>query len=323
VRDVGLVDRLVAASIPLVPTGLVRHFARPYIGGETLEQALAVVTALNDRDLAATLDVLGEDVGSTSAVEAAVASYVAAIDAVASRGLRSGVSVKPSALGSRLGWSACHDAVATVVAHAAGVGRFVRLDMEESPTVDGTLQLYRQLRSEGHVNVGIVLQARLWRTAADVRALAGLRPDVRLCKGIYLEPPAVAMQEREAIRHSFAGLLRMLLRAGCRVAVATHDEALIADALAAADELGLDAAGYELQMLLGVRPDLAETLRRAGYRVRIYVPYGRDVLPYSVRRLRENPAVAGHVARALARDLTGAGHRAVSDCRRHLLGRGR
>jgi proline dehydrogenase len=316
VSDVGVFDRAVAAAIPLVPTPLVRQFARPYIGGETLAEALDVVAGLNARDLSVTLDVLGEHVADAAAVEAAVAAYLAAIDAVAARDLRSGVSVKPSALGSLLSWDVCFEAISTVVAHAARAGRFVRIDMEDSATVDGTLDLYRRLRAAGHVNVGIVLQARLWRSAADVKALAGLRPDVRLCKGIYLESPALAMQQREAIRHSFAGLLRMLFRAGCRVGVATHDEVLVADALAAADELGIGADGYEFQMLLGVRPDLAETLRRSGHGVRIYVPYGRDVFPYSVRRLRENPAVAGHVARALARDLTAAARRGAARCRR-------
>lgn len=315
-KDVGIVDRLIAATIPLVPTSLVRHFARPYIGGETLAEALPAVADLNARGLDATLDVLGEDVRDAAAVEATVAAYARTLDAIVERGLRSGVSVKPSALGSRLGWQSCHEAVARVVVQAAGAGRFVRLDMEESRTVDGTLALYRRLREEGHDNVGIVLQARLWRTAGDVRALADLRPDVRLCKGIYLEPPAVGLQEREAIRHSFAALLRMLFRAGCRVAVATHDEVLIADALATADELGIGANEFELQMLLGVRPDLAQMLRGSGYRVRVYVPYGRDVFPYSVRRLRENPAVAGHVARALVRDLSTAVRAAAPGCRR-------
>jgi proline dehydrogenase len=293
----------------------VRHFAAPYIGGETLEEALTVVADLNARGLDATLDVLGEDVRDAAAVEAAVAAYGGTLAAVAERGLRSGVSVKPSALGSTFGWEACHEAVARVVAQAASTDRFVRLDMEESGTVDGTLALYRRLRSEGHDNVGIVLQSRLWRTAGDVRALAELRPDVRLCKGIYLEPPETGLQEREAIRHSFAALLRMLFRAGCRVGVATHDEVLVADALAAADELGVGAGGFEFQMLLGVRPDLAGALHASGYRVRVYVPYGQDVVPYSVRRLGENPAVAGHVARALVRDVSMAVRAAAAGCR--------
>lgn len=303
--DVGIIDRAVAAALPLVPTRLVRTFAAPYIGGETLEQALCVVRRLGSSGLAATLDVLGEHVHDEASVRGMVEAYRSALRALAAGGADSGVSVKPSALGAAIDWDLCHDAVTEVLREAAAE-RFVRLDMEESATVDGTLALYRRLRDDGHKNVGIVLQARLWRTSADVRALADLRPDVRLCKGIYLEPPGVGMQDREAIRRSFSALLRPLLRGGSRVAVATHDEVLVTDALAALDEHALAAGGYEFQMLLGVRSDLARTLHRSGHRVRVYVPYGKDVFGYSVRRLRENPAVAGHVARALAGDLARA-----------------
>ena len=308
--DVGVLDRLIAAAIPLVPARLVRDFASPYIGGETLPQAMATVDRLNAAGLAATLDVLGEHVRDAVSAEAMVGAYCAALDALAARGADSGISVKPSSLGAALDADLCHDAVVDVLERASAGGRFVRLDMEEAVTVDRTLKLYRRLRSEGHENVGIVLQARLWRTTDDVRRLVGLRPAVRLCKGIYLEPPTVAMQDRDAIRRSFSQLLRQLLRGGARVDVASHDELLVADALGAFEELGVARDGYEFQMLLGVRGDLAQTLRRAGHRVRIYVPFGRDVVPYSVRRLRENPAVAGHVARALARDFGFAARRA-------------
>jgi proline dehydrogenase len=305
--DVGVIDRAVAAAIPLVPTRLVRTFAAPYIGGETLEQALSVVRRLNGAGLAASLDVLGEHVHDEAGVRAMVVAYRQALATLTAGSADSGVSVKPSALGAAIDWDLCYEAVVEVLdgaaASSAGGGRFVRLDMEESDTIDGTLALYRRLREEGRERVGIVLQARLWRTSADVKALSDLAPDVRLCKGIYLEPPSVGMQDREAIRHSFSTLLRQLLRGGSRVAIATHDEVLVTDALAAVDEYAVPAGGYELQMLLGVRGDLAQTLRRAGHRVRIYVPFGKDVFGYSVRRLRENPAVAGHVARALAADL--------------------
>jgi len=304
--DVGLIDRAIAAALPLVPTRLVRDFAAPYIGGETLGQALTTVGRLNEAGMAATLDVLGEHVHDAGTVRAMVRAYLAALDGLAAQGADAGVSVKPSALGAALDADLCHDAVVEILDRAAANCRFVRLDMEEAATVDATLDLYRRLRSEGRENVGVVLQARLWRTTDDVRRLLDLRPDVRLCKGIYLEPPAVAMQDRDAIRQSFSGLLRQLLRGGAHVDIATHDELLVTDALGALDESGVPRDGYEFQMLLGVRGDLAQTLRRAGHRVRIYVPYGRDVFAYSVRRLRENPAVAGHVARALARDMVRA-----------------
>jgi proline dehydrogenase len=183
-----------------------------------------------------------------------------------------------------------------VVAGAEELGGFVRIDMEDSSTVDATLALYRDLRARGRKGVGIVLQSRLWRTIDDVLALAKLRPNVRLCKGIYLERPQIAMQDRDAIRASFSMLLRVLLKNGSYVAIATHDEQLIVDALATIQELGIGGDGYEFQSLLGVRSDLARLLAR-NHTVRIYVPYGSDSFAYSQRRLRENPQIAGYVAR--------------------------
>lgn len=308
-----IVDRAVAAALPLVPAAVVRGLAAPYIGGETQAEALVVVRRLNDAGLAATLDVLGEGVGDPATAQRAADAYVSVLSALSAGVPRCGVSVKPSALGGAFDWGLCHDLVAPIVERAAADGRFVRLDMEDAVTVDGTLDLYRRLRADGHDNVGIVLQARLWRTSADIAALADLRPDVRLCKGVYLEPAAVAMQDREAIRRSFGALLRRLLRAGCRVGIASHDEAVVADALAALDECDAPQGSWEFQLLLGVRADLARTLSQDGHLVRIYVPFGSDAVAYSVRRLRENPTLAGHVARALGADLL----RATAQLARH------
>ena len=182
-----------------------------------------------------------------------------------------------------------------LVRDAGARGIFVRIDMEDSTTTDDTLALYRDLREEGHEGVGIVLQAVLRRTLADIEALAPLQPSVRLCKGIYLEAPSIAFQEFEAIRKSFVTCLDALLAAGCRTAVATHDEWLIERALERVSDLDRDA--YELQMLLGVRPERARELVAAGHPLRIYVPYGQQWYEYSLRRLQENPKVAGYVAR--------------------------
>jgi proline dehydrogenase len=169
--------------------------------------------------------------------------------------------------------------------------------MEDSSTTDATLALYRSLREEGYEGVGIVLQAALRRTLSDIEALSDLRPSVRLCKGIYVEPASIAFQERQVIRKSFVACLDALRDAGCRVAVATHDEWLLEQAL---DRLPrLQAAGYEFQMLLGVRAPRGRELVAAGHPLRIYVPYGQQWYEYSLRRLQENPSVAGHVAKDL------------------------
>jgi proline dehydrogenase len=172
----------------------------------------------------------------------------------------------------------------------------VRIDMEDSSTTDDTLRLYRELREEGHDNVGVVLQAMLRRTADDIAGLADLRPSVRLCKGIYVEPPEVAYQDFGEVRASYVRALDALLAAGGHVGIATHDEWLLDEGrrLVAEHELAPDA--YEFQMLLGVRPELGAGLVREGHRLRIYVPFGRNWYEYSLRRLQENPKLAGYIA---------------------------
>ena len=304
---IGLFDRLVARAVPLVPGPIVRRLGAPYVGGTTLEEALGLVADLQRRHLATTVDILGEGVDGDRTATAAGNAYIATLDTLAARGLPLNVSLKPSGLGSTLGWEVARRHIDSVVAHAEALAGFVRIDMEESSAIDATLALYRELRACGRERLGVVLQSRLWRTADDVDALAELKPNVRLCKGIYLEPPRIAMQDRDAIRASFSALLRRLLKNGSYVAIATHDERLIVDALSAIDELGVGTEGYEFQTLLGVRPDLARMLA-LHHTVRVYVPYGSDSFAYAQRRLRENPQIAGYVARDTLRELSRVGH---------------
>jgi proline dehydrogenase len=299
---IGLFDRLVARVVPLVPDLIVRRLGEPYVGGMTLDEALGVVDELKHDRLATTVDILGESVDGDSAASAAAAAYLATLDALAVRGLSLNISLKPSGLGSDLGWDVAAQNIDRVVAHVEELDGFVRIDMEDSSTIDATLALYRDLRAHGRERVGVVLQSRLWRTVDDVCALAELKPNVRLCKGIYLEPPRIAMQDRDAIRASFSALLRLLLKNGSYVAIATHDERLIVDALATIEELGIGRDGYEFQSLLGVRSDLARMLAR-DHTVRVYVPFGPDSYAYAQRRLRENPQIAGYVARDTLREL--------------------
>ena len=284
----------------LVP--IVRRLGAPYVGGMTLDEALRLVTRLKRDHLVTTLDILGESVDGESAATAAADAYMATLDALAAGELSLNISLKPSGLGSGLGWEVAARHIDRVVARAEELGAFVRIDMEDSSTTDATLALYRDLRARGRKRVGVVLQSRLWRTADDVDALSELKPNVRLCKGIYLEPPQIAMQDRDAIRASFSALLRRLLKNGSYVAIATHDEELIVDSLAAIEELGVGRDGYEFQTLLGVRPDLARMLAPC-HVVRVYVPYGSDSYAYAQRRLRENPQIAGYVARDTLREV--------------------
>jgi len=295
-------DSAVARVVPLVPHPIVRRLAAPYVAGTELPDAVRAVQALNREGLLATVNILGEQVAEPRTALAAAEEYLQTLAAIHQLGLRANVSLKPSGLGSKLSWSLAGEQIERVVTRAEELGCFVRLDMEDAPTATPTLELYRRLRAAGHQQLGVVLQARLWRSVADVAALAALTPNVRLCKGIYLEPPRIAMQDAQAIRASFVALLRRLLGGGSYVAIATHDEELIVAALDTIAELGLPREAYEFQMLLGVRGDLARLLAE-GHTVRIYVPYGPDSYAYAQRRLRENPQLAGSVARDLLRKL--------------------
>jgi proline dehydrogenase len=279
-----------------VPRAVVQLLSAPYIAGPTLEDARSTVAALNAEGKLATMDVLGEEVRRPAEAEAVASAYHSALDAVAGDHLDANISVKLTALGLEIDLDLCGSLLATVVADAAARGVFVRIDMEHSACTDDTLRLYRELRTAGRENVGIALQSCLRRTLADVGDIADLRPNVRLCKGIYVEPPAIAYQGSDAIRANFVQTLDALLELGCYVGVATHDEWLLERSLEQVAGLGRD--DYELQMLLGVRERRATELVAAGHRLRVYVPYGDRWYEYSLRRLQENPALAGMLAKA-------------------------
>ena len=304
-----LAERALALVLPAVPRGVVRRVAARYIAGETLAEAVDLVGRLAGVGKQATLDVLGEAARTRDEVAATVAEYRAALTALHAGGLPSGISVKPTALGVAFDAGLCRASFEELAREAAARGRFLRIDMEASPTIDATLGLYRELRAAGHDNVGIALQARLRRTLDDVHALAELRPDVRLCKGIYVEPTAVAFQEHAAVRAAYVRALEALLAGGSRLALATHDEWLLGESLRIAGQAGLGPDGYEVQMLLGVREERASRLVREGTRVRVYVPYGVRWYEYSLRRLLENPGMAVQIATAtVARTLGRSSH---------------
>ncbi|MHC4859956.1 MAG: proline dehydrogenase family protein [Planctomycetota bacterium] len=294
-----LFDRLIALSLPLIPRFVVRRVAGPYIAGETLTEALSVVRDLNGMGALATLDLLGEEIRDAAKAREVAEEYRGILDEIGRHDLRSGLSVKLTALGLRTHLRQCRELLERVVDTAREHGRFIRIDMEDSSTTNAALAFHRGLRKRGFENVGVVLQAALLRTEEDARRLLRDGVDVRLVKGIYVEPESIAWRDPEAIRQSFVRLLRLLLEGGARVAVATHDDVLIGETRALMEELALAPGDLEFQLLLGVREGLRDRLLADGHRVRIYVPFGRLWYEYSVRRLRENPAIAGHVTRAL------------------------
>jgi len=304
---VSLLDSAIVRLLPAVPKPIVQRFSARYIAGSTLAEAVAVVRDLNAGGKMATVDVLGEEITRERETRAIAQAYRDVFAAIGEASLDSNVSVKLTALGLGLSYELCRENLLEVVRIAAGYGNFVRIDMEDSTTTDDTLRLYRELREDGHDNLGVVLQARLRQTLDDIAALADLRPSVRICKGIYLEPAAIAFTDAEAIRVNFLRCLDALLDGGSYVGIATHDEWLIGESLARVSQRGLGREEYELQMLLGVREERRDELVAEGHRLRVYVPYGEHWYAYSVRRLQENPAMAGMIAKATAGRLLGRG----------------
>jgi proline dehydrogenase len=293
---VALLDRAIVRVLPAVPRPVVKRLSERYIAGPELADACRVVRRLNDGGKLATIDVLGEEIARREQATVVLEEYEEVFDTIEREALDSNVSVKLTGLGLKLDHDFCRDNVAALMGCAAAYGNFVRIDMEDSSTTEETLAIYRELREQGLDNVGVVLQAYMKRTLADVQALAPFRPNVRVCKGIYLEPPEIAYQEFDTVRLSFVEAVAALLDAGAYVAVATHDEWVIAETLRLIEEHGLEPHQYEFQMLLGVRSELGDELVREGHRLRIYVPFGRRWYEYSLRRLQENPKIAGYIA---------------------------
>jgi proline dehydrogenase len=293
---VTILDRAIVRVLPAVPRPVVKRLSSRYIAGTTLAEASEVVRELNTQGKEATLDVLGEEVTLREEATGLRDAYRRALDTIDEDGLRSNVSVKLTALGLKLDVGLCRSNLIALVEEAAPFGNFVRIDMEDSSTTSETLALYRGLREEGHENLGVVLQSALKRTLADIEALADLKPNVRVCKGIYVEPSEIAYQDDEIVRLNFLDALEALFDLGSYVGIATHDDWLIGEALALVERRKLPEDAYEFQMLLGVRPERGDELVREGHRLRVYVPFGRRWYEYSVRRLQENPKLAGYVA---------------------------
>jgi proline dehydrogenase len=244
----------------------------------------------------ATLDVLGEEVDDRERARVFTEQNLQALSAIAESGVDSNLSLKPTMFGLKIDEAFCHENIERIVARAKELGNFVRIDMEDATTTDGTLRIHRDLH-ERYGNVGCVLQAYMRRTLDDIEALPA-DANVRLCKGIYIESRKIAWKGFETVRHNFVAALEKLLAKGIYVGVATHDEYLVCAAEALVDRLGVSPDRFEMQMLLGVDEELRDLLLARGHRLRIYTPYGADWYAYSMRRLRENPEIAGHVAKA-------------------------
>jgi len=281
------------------------RMASRFVAGDQLEDALKVIVVLNGKGINASLDHLGEHTTNATEAHQATLDIIKALDGIQNAGVRANVSVKLSQIGLAVDPTVCAENLRSILEHAWNQGNFVRIDMEDSPVTQATLDILHQMRHLGYQNVGIVIQAYLYRSEADVESLVKDGFKVRLCKGAYKEPPAVAYPKKRDVDAAYDRLTEVLMRGAldqkCPLisedgkippffSLATHDPRRIAFARALAEKLGLPKQALEFQMLHGIRRDLQETLAAEGFPVRIYVPYGTQWYPYFMRRLAERPA---------------------------------
>lgn len=298
----GIVDKAIANSVPVIPRPIVKRISSRYIAGDTLEDAISTVRDLNRRGCVATIDLLGESTESKADAAATLENHKKVIDAIDEHSLNSGISVKLTGLGLTLNEELCRANLEEIVEYARG--RFVRVDMEDSPYTEATLNIVHDTYRR-HENTGAVLQAYMRRSIEDVQRIIGAGFSVRLCKGIYDEPRSIAYKDFDTVRQNYIFLLDELLKGGVYVGIATHDEFLIWHALRLIHQLEVPEDRYEFQMLLGVDEELRNILVGAGHKLRVYVPFGEDWYEYSTRRLKENPKIAGYVARDVIGGITG------------------
>lgn len=288
-------NNLIAHLLPLVPKSLVEIFAKQYIAGERLSQALKKIRELNENNLSATLDFLGEDPEIRKECLSAVAVYKEAIKKIHRQNLKSGVSIKLSQMGLKIDKQFCFDNVHDLVSHARQHDVFVRIDMEDTTLKADTIEQYLQLKKEFD-NVGIVMQAYLRSGIYDSNHMIENKANIRLCKGAYFwEDKKIAYKDMNIINSSYTYLLERLLSNHCFTGIATHDEHLAFEAMKIIDKLGLSKDKYEFQMLYGVQEEVRQMIQDQGHPMRVYVPFGKEWFAYSVRRLKENPKMVSYI----------------------------
>jgi proline dehydrogenase len=276
-----------------------RSFARRFIAGETVEEAIAAARIIEASGLQQTLDLLGESVANMAEADAATRAYLEVIDRIVASGVGRNISLKLTQLGLSIDRATCVDNLRRILDVAQQHGFFVRIDMENSPFTQVTLDVFETMWEQGYRNVSVVLQSCLSRSVADAKRMNELGARVRIVKGAYKEPRAVAYQEKEQVDAAFLVITKLLLSGGTYPAIATHDPAMITAAQTYAKELGIAHDKFEFQMLFGIRRDLQAGLSSEGYNVRVYVPFGREWFPYFMRRLGERPANIGFVVRGI------------------------
>ena len=291
----GVVDKVIASSVKVVPRPIVKKISSRYIAGEKLEEAVEVIQNLNRQGCVATVDVLGESTEDEQDAAAKLKEYKEVVDILEEHDLDSGISVKLTGLGLVFDEEVCRKNLEEIIKYAGERDRFVRIDMEDSPYTATTVQMALDMH-ESYGNVGTVIQAYMRRSLKDIQRLGEAGVTARLCKGIYDEPRELAYKDFETVRQNYILLLEEMLKSGTYVGIATHDEFLVWHALRLIHQLDVPKDRYEFQMLLGVDEELRSILVNAGHKLRVYVPFGEEWYEYSTRRLQENPKIARYVA---------------------------
>ncbi len=297
-------NRMIAAMLPYFPKKLIWIFSKRYIAGETVADAIKASKELNTMGMKVTIDILGEFIKNLDEAEKNKVDYLELIDIIEKEGIDGNYSLKPTMFGLLLNKDVCYAHIREIVAKAASYGNFIRVDMEDSPCTDLEIELYRKLKAEFPKNVGLVVQAYLKRTLTDLENLMDLHTpetplNYRLCKGIYVEPAAIAFKKYEEINHHFLVDLEFMFKKGIYPGIATHDKPLIDGAYKLIEKYSVPKNMYEFQMLYGVTPELRKSIVDKGHTMRIYVPFGKQWFGYSTRRLKENPKMASHIIKAL------------------------
>jgi proline dehydrogenase len=288
------INNIIVTTVQLMPKSVVGFFSKKYIAGDTIDKAVQCVKDLNEKGIFATMDVLGESITQKDEAIEAKNKCLEVLDTIVKNKLNANLSLKPTQMGLNIDEEFAYNQIKELVEKAKGINNFVRIDMEDSPFTDKTINLFKRLKNDFN-NVGLVLQAYLKRTTSDVITLNKLGTNYRLCKGIYIEPATIAYKDKQGIRENYLKSLELMFKNGNYVGIATHDEYLINEAYKMIKEMNISKDKFEFQMLLGVREDLRDRINDDGYKIRIYVPFGKDWYPYSIRRLKENPQIAGHI----------------------------
>jgi proline dehydrogenase len=292
-----ILNKAIVSVIPVFPRKLVKVFANKYIAGDKLSDAVDTVKRLNSTGYMTTVDVLGESITDKQEAVKSKDENIEVLEAIDKYKLDGNLSVKLTMLGLTIDKELCFSLFKEIADYAAAKNIFIRIDMEDSSVTETTIQLYERIRGT-HNNIGIVIQAYLRRSEADVKRLMQYG-NFRICKGIYIEPESIAFKDRDEIRQNYLKLVRLILENKKYAGIATHDDYLVNGAEAIVKELGLSKNEYEFQMLLGVRENLRDEILSKGHRVRIYVPFGQRWYEYSIRRFQENPNVAGQVLKSI------------------------